>query len=84
MSKDISDNHPDPEINNDNLTLEEQMQSQLTWLRQEHRRLDSEIKAFMETKATDMIKIQRMKKVKLSMKDQITCLENQLTPDIIA
>lgn len=84
MSKDISDNHPDPEIKNDNLTLEEQMQNQLIWLRQEHRRLDSEIKAFIETNATDMIKIQRMKKVKLSMKDQIICLENQLTPDIIA
>lgn len=84
MSKDISDNHPDPEINNDNLTLEEQMQSQLIWLRQEHRRLDVEIKAFIEAGAVDMIKIQRMKKVKLSMKDQIICLENQLTPDIIA
>ena len=32
----------------------------------------------------DMLKIGRMKKIKLSIKDQITYIENQLTPDIIA
>ena len=84
MSNDTSDNHLEPSTDNDNLSLEEQMQSQLHWLRQEHRRLDTEIKDLIKTGANDMIKIQRMKKIKLSMKDQITCLENQLTPDIIA
>jgi len=50
----------------------------------EHRRIDQEIAALIETGAVDVLKIRRMKKVKLSMKDQISYLENQLTPDIIA
>jgi len=53
-------------------------------LRSEHRSLDAEIVALRETGAVDMLKIGRMKKIKLSIKDQITYLENQLTPDIIA
>jgi len=53
-------------------------------LRSEHRSLDTEIVALRETGAVDMLKIGRMKKIKLSIKDQITYLENQLTPDIIA
>ena len=50
----------------------------------EHRRIDIEIKALIETGVADMLKVKRMKKVKLSIKDQIVYLENQLTPDIIA
>ena len=50
----------------------------------EHRRIDIEIKALIETGVPDMPKLKRMKKVKLSIKDQIVYLENQLTPDIIA
>jgi len=69
---------------NDNLSVEEQMQEQLTWLRHEHRRIDQEIDALLAIGSTDMLRIRRMKKVKLSMKDQISYLENQLTPDIIA
>ena len=53
-------------------------------LRTEHRRIDQEITALTETGVTDMLKIRRMKKIKLSLKDQIAYLENQTTPDIIA
>lgn len=53
-------------------------------LRTEHRRIDIEIKALIETGVSDMLKVRRMKKIKLSLKDQITFIENQLTPDIIA
>ena len=53
-------------------------------MRTEHRAIDQEIKALFETGVTDMLKIKRMKKVKLAMKDKIAFLENQLTPDIIA
>lgn len=60
------------------------MLKRLEELRVEHRRIDTEITALMETGAVDMLKIGRMKKIKLSIKDQITYLENQLTPDIIA
>ena len=53
-------------------------------LKTEHRRIDSEISALVDTGAVDMLKIGRMKKIKLSIKDQITYIENQITPDIIA
>lgn len=56
----------------------------LAQLRIEHRRIDQEISAMQETGVTDMLKISRMKKIKLSIKDQIAYLENQTTPDIIA
>ncbi len=56
----------------------------LTNLKVEHRRIDAEIKALEENGAGDVLKIRRMKKIKLSIKDQIVCMENQLTPDIIA
>jgi len=56
----------------------------LAKLKQEHRRIDQEIAALAETGVSDMLKVKRMKKIKLSIKDQIAYLENQITPDIIA
>ncbi len=53
-------------------------------LRLEHRRIDQEIDALIETGVDDMLKIRRMKKIRLSLKDQIAYLENQIIPDIIA
>lgn len=53
-------------------------------LKLEHRRIDQEIDALIETGVADMLKVKRMKKIKLSIKDQIAYLENQVTPDIIA
>ncbi len=75
-----------PDADNDE-TLEPtqaELQVLLNRLRAEHRRIDDEIKALSENGAADMLKLRRMKKVKLSMKDQIVYLENQITPDIIA
>lgn len=80
----MSDDHPF--ANNDD-TLEpsqEELQALLEKLRKEHRRIDKEINALVENGVADVLKIKRMKKIKLSIKDQITYLENQLTPDIIA
>lgn len=62
----------------------EELEALLTNLRNEHRRIDIEIKALIETGVSDMLKVGRMKKIKLSLKDQIVFIENQLTPDIIA
>jgi len=56
----------------------------LARLKSDHRAVDNEIKALIETGVMDMLKIRRMKKFKLAMKDKITFIENQLTPDIIA
>jgi hypothetical protein len=57
----------------------------LVKLRDEHRQLDQEIVA-LEASATlaDQLAIKRLKKKKLLLKDQITAVEDQLTPDIIA
>ncbi|MGB3454795.1 MAG: DUF465 domain-containing protein [Litorimonas sp.] len=63
---------------------EAEMLALLERLREEHRRIDQEIGALLETGVADMLKVRRMKKIKLSMKDQIAYLENQVTPDIIA
>jgi len=61
-----------------------EMQTLLVDIKEEHRRIDQEIKALEELGVVDVLKIRRMKKVKLAIKDQITYLENQVTPDIIA
>ena len=62
----------------------EELEDLLSNLKLEHRRIDVEIKALLEIGVTDMLKVSRMKKIKLSLKDQMTYIENQLTPDIIA
>lgn len=63
---------------------EADMTSLLKRLKAEHRAIDREIKAMVETGVMDMLKIKRMKKIKLAMKDKITFIENLITPDIIA
>lgn len=57
---------------------------ELARLREEHRDLDHAIEALERVGAGDRLQIQRFKKRKLSLKDRITFLEDQLTPDIIA
>lgn len=53
-------------------------------LREEHRDLDNAIEALERAGAGDRLQIQRFKKRKLSLKDRMSFLEDQLTPDIIA
>ena len=60
------------------------MKSRLLELRQEHRELDDRISEMRGGSAEDQIDIQRMKKRKLHLKDEISNLENALLPDIIA
>jgi len=57
---------------------------ELMRLRQEHRDLDDAILALQERELPDKLQIQRLKKKKLSIKDQIVALSYRLTPDIIA
>jgi hypothetical protein len=68
------------------LTEEEEraIRHELAELRQEHRDLDEAITAMSESATTDTIRLQRMKKRKLALKDRIATLEDQLFPDIIA
>jgi len=52
-------------------------------LRSEHRDLDTVI-ARIEDSRHDQLQLQRLKKRKLKLKDEIAWLESRLVPDIIA
>lgn len=62
----------------------EAIRQKLAQLESEHRDLDDVIARITDAGAFDQLQIQRLKKRKLALKDQITRLENQLVPDIIA
>ncbi len=57
---------------------------ELAVFKQEHRDLDDAIRALVDRGTGDQLTIQRLKKQKLRLKDQIAQLEDRLTPDIIA
>ena len=61
-----------------------EMRVKLEELRSEHRDLDDVIRQLSETSPFNQLQIQRLKKRKLSLKDQIIQLESKLLPDIIA
>jgi hypothetical protein len=60
------------------------LRTKLEALRSEHRDLDQVIDRLVERSPFDQLQLQRLKKRKLGLKDQITKLESQLIPDIIA
>jgi hypothetical protein len=63
---------------------ERELRATLARLLQEHRDLDAAIEALQNTPGSDILQIQRLKKRKLYLRDRITFIEDQLTPDIIA
>jgi hypothetical protein len=63
---------------------EQELRAQLARLLQEHRDLDAAIAALQDTPGSDILQVQRLKKRKLYLKDRISFIEDQLTPDIIA
>jgi hypothetical protein len=70
----------------DRLTSDERaaLENECERLRQEHRDLDSAIDALMTVGTVDQLQVQRLKKRKLSLRDRLSNLQDQLTPDIIA
>ena len=56
----------------------------LKFLRVEHQDLDQVIKALHDNANTDQLLIQRLKKRKLLLKDQIQRIESDLIPDMDA
>jgi len=62
----------------------ETLKAKLAALKTEHRDLDDVIARLAERAPFDQLQLQRLKKRKLGLKDQITKLESQLIPDIIA
>lgn len=62
----------------------EELKAKLEAIRLEHRDLDDAIDELSAPFGFDQLKINRLKKRKLILKDQIIHLESDLLPDIIA
>ena len=63
---------------------EQDLQRWLEELRIEHRDLDEVIAHLVETRHHDSMRIQRLKKRKLKLKDMISKVESELIPDLDA
>jgi hypothetical protein len=63
---------------------EEVLRVKLEMLKREHRDLDEAIRALEDQGRPDPLTVRRLKKQKLLLKDRISLLEDQITPDIIA
>ncbi len=61
-----------------------ELKEKLFEFRQEHRDLDDAIIALVEQASYDQLKMQRLKKRKLVLRDIILRIEGMLQPDIIA
>jgi hypothetical protein len=62
----------------------EALKAKLAALMVEHRDLDDVIARLAERAPFDQLQMQRLKKRKLALKDQIAKIESELLPDIIA
>jgi hypothetical protein len=62
----------------------EPLRRRLAELIDEHRDLDDVIARVLDTAPFDQIRVQRLKKRKLQLKDMIAKLQSQLLPDITA
>lgn len=62
----------------------EELQEKLAELEAEHRDLDDVISRLMQTPPVDFLQLQRLKKRKLVLKDQISHVRSAILPDIIA
>jgi len=63
---------------------EQSLRSALAALIEEHRDLDAAIAAMAERAPADQLRMTRLKKRKLQLRDQIASIEDQLLPNIIA
>jgi len=69
-----------PEISEEEAALH----ARVKLLRQEHADLDASIDALSEAAVPDQLMIARLKRKKLSIKDEIVKIEARILPDIIA
>lgn len=66
------------------LPREEVLRIKLELLQREHRDLDDAIAALDHSGRADPLTVRRLKKRKLMLKDEITRISDEITPDIIA
>jgi len=69
-----------PEISEEEAALH----ARVRLLRQEHADLDASIEALGQASIPDQLLIARLKRKKLSLKDEIVKIEARILPDIIA
>ena len=62
----------------------EALKARLAALKSQHRDLDDVIARLSDRAPFDQLQLQRLKKRKLLLKDQISKIESELLPDIIA
>jgi len=60
------------------------LEQRISQLKVEHRDLDDVIKRFADQLVHDQLEVQRLKRRKLLLKDQIAWLERQIDPDVPA
>lgn len=60
------------------------LRRRLQELEREHRALDEEVRALTMCGVVDQLKVMRLKRQKLQLKDEIFRIEDLLHPDIIA
>ena len=71
-------------MDKDTNDLQGNIQNQITMMESEHRDLDSVIERLGEVLPFDQLKLQRLKKRKLFLKDEMAKLRSRILPDIIA
>ena len=72
------------EDNNDKVETQDQIMQQIAIMESEHGDLDAVIERLGEDLPFDQLKLQRLKKRKLILKDEMTKLRSRILPDIIA
>ncbi len=66
------------------MSNQEKLVERLEQLKTDHRDIDDAIRALSQPGRADMLQLQRLKRKKLLLRDEINRLESQILPDIIA
>ena len=79
-----SERKPPVTKDDDNAQQQAKLRKKLDQLTSEHADLDAVINEMLANPLTDMVRLQRLKKRKLGIKDEIRSIQRRLLPDIIA
>jgi len=71
-------------VNSTDIEEQQILKARLYVLESEHRDLDDVIERLSEDKPFDQLQLQRLKKRKLVLKDEMTLVRSRILPDIIA
>ena len=71
-------------MNSTDIDEQQILKARLHVLESEHRDLDDVIERLSEDKPFDQLQLQRLKKRKLVLKDEIALVRSRILPDIIA